>query len=104
MDCITLGKHLQSLELIEDGETLSLYRAFEQMSDHQQKRGVRYSLAITLSLVVLGQLAGMTSLEGIAEWVRLRIDWLKAVLPLTRAICPVPRPMAMCCSASKRRR
>ena len=67
---------------------MSLYRAFEQMSDHRQKRGVRYPLAIILSLVVLGKLAGMTSLAGVAEWVHLRAGWLKAVLPLTRASLP----------------
>jgi len=43
---------------------------------------------LILSLIVLGKLAGMTSLAGVAEWVRLRADWLKAVLPLTRAHLP----------------
>ena len=88
MDCITLGTHLQALEPIEEVEALSLYRAFEQMSDHRQKRGVRYPLAIVLSLLVLGKLAGMTSFAGIAEWVRWRANWLKEVLPLTRASLP----------------
>jgi hypothetical protein len=49
---------------------------------------VRYPLAVILSLVVLGKLAGMTSLAGITEWVRLRADWLSAALPLTRASLP----------------
>jgi hypothetical protein len=87
-DCITLSNHLQALEPIEEAEVLSLYRVFEQMNDHRQKRGVRYPLAIILSLVILGKLAGMTSLAGIAEWARLRADWLKATLPLTRASLP----------------
>jgi hypothetical protein len=67
---------------------LSLYQAFEQMSDQRHKRGVRYPLAIILSLVVLGKLVGMTSLAGIAEWARLRADWLKAGVPLPRASLP----------------
>lgn len=50
-------------------------RAFEQIRDHRHKRGLRYPLAVILSLVVLGKLAGMTSLAGIAEWVCLRADW-----------------------------
>jgi hypothetical protein len=66
----------------------SLYRAFEQVMDQRHQRGVRYPLALVLSLVVLGKLAGMTSLAGIAEWVRLRSDWLKQVLPCTRASLP----------------
>ena len=88
MDCITFGTHLQVLEPIEEVEALSLYRAFEQMSDHRQRRGVRYPLAIVLSLLVLGKLAGMTSFAGITEWVRWRANWLKEVLPLTRASLP----------------
>ena len=67
---------------------MSLYRAFKQVSDHRQKRGVRYPLAFVLSLVVLGKLAWMTTLAGIAEWVRLRADWLKEVLPFTRTSLP----------------
>jgi predicted transposase YbfD/YdcC len=88
MDCITLGNPLQGLEPMEEVEVVSLYWAFEQMSDHRHKRGVRYPLAIILSLIVLGKLAGMTSVAGIAEWVRLRADWFKVVLPLTRASLP----------------
>ena len=55
MDCITLGKHLQGLEPIEEEEVLSLYRAFEQLSDHRHKRGVRYPLAIILASGGSGQ-------------------------------------------------
>jgi predicted transposase YbfD/YdcC len=88
MDSITLSNHLQALEPIKEVEALSLYRAFEQMSDHRQKRGVRYPLAIVLSLLVIGKLAGMTSFAGITDWVRLRADWLSVALPLTRASLP----------------
>lgn len=91
MDSTTTYDQLQALEDWEEIDALSLYRAFEQVSDHRQKRGVRYPLALILSLVVLGKLAGMTSLAGITEWVRWRADWLKAVLPL-------PRPSLPCAS------
>ncbi len=72
----------------EEIDVLSLYRALEQVSDHRQKRGVRYPLALVLSLVILGKLAGMTSLAGIAEWVRWRADQLKLLLPCPRASLP----------------
>ncbi len=72
----------------EEIDVLSLYRALEQVSDHRQKRGVRYPLALVLSLVILGKLAGMTSLAGIAEWVHWRADRLKPLLPGTRASLP----------------
>jgi predicted transposase YbfD/YdcC len=88
MDSTTKCDPLQALEYREEIDALSLYRTFEQVSDHRQKRGVRYPLAVILSLVVLGKLAGMTSLAGIAEWVRLRADWLKGVLPLRGTSLP----------------
>jgi predicted transposase YbfD/YdcC len=88
MDSTTLGDPFQTREDPEEIDALSLSRALEQVSDHRQKRGVRYPLALILSLIVLGKLAGMTSLAGVAEWVSLRADWLKAVLPLTRASLP----------------
>lgn len=72
----------------EEIAVLSLYRALEQVSDHRHKRGVRYPLALVLSLVILGKLAGMTSLAGIAEWVYWRADQLKQMLPGTRASLP----------------
>jgi predicted transposase YbfD/YdcC len=69
-------------------EALSIYRAFEQIEDGRRKRGVRYSVALILTLIMLGKLAGMTSLQGITEWVRLRADWLAAVLPTSRPTFP----------------
>jgi predicted transposase YbfD/YdcC len=72
----------------EEMDVLSLYCMLEQVSDHRQKRGVRYPLAFVLSLVILGKLAGMTSLAGIAEWVRWRADQLTLLLPFPRASLP----------------
>lgn len=88
MNSTTSSHQLQALESSEEIDALSLYRALEHISDQRRKRGVRYPLAVILSLVILGKLAGMTSLAGIAEWVRLRADWLKAVLPLPRTSLP----------------
>lgn len=88
MDSTTPCDPFQPLESPEKIDALSLYHALEQVTDHRRKRGVRYPLALVLSLVVLGKLAGMTSLAGIAEWARLRSDWLKQALPCTRASLP----------------
>ena len=79
---------LASNTLNQEIHPLSLYHVLEQITDRRQPRGKRYSLALLLSLVVLGKVAGMTSLAGIAEWVRLRADWLKPLLPLSRASLP----------------
>lgn len=69
-------------------DALSVYRAFEHIPDGRHKRGVRYSSALILTLIVLAKLAGMTTLAAIAEWVRLRAEWLNQVLPNPRASLP----------------
>jgi DDE_Tnp_1-associated len=65
-------------------DAFSVYRAFEQIQDGRHKRGVRYSSALILTLIVLATLAGMTTLAGIAAGVRLRATWLNQVLPHPR--------------------
>jgi predicted transposase YbfD/YdcC len=83
-----------SLESITQGElpmevdAHSVYRAFEQVADGRHKRGVRYSVALILTLIVLAKLAGMTTPLAIAEWVRLRAGWLRKALPGTRRSFP----------------
>lgn len=72
----------------QESDALSLYHVFEQITDERHPRGKRYSLALVLSLLILGKLAGMTTLTGIAEWVRWRADWVRQVLPTTRAQFP----------------
>lgn len=69
-------------------EAMSVYRAFEQVQDGRHKRGVRYSMALILTLIVLAKLAGMTTLLAIADWVRLRADELNQVLPNPRQSYP----------------
>lgn len=69
-------------------EALSVYRACEQITDGRAKRGIRYSVALVVTLLLLGKLAGMTTPEAIAEWVRWRADWLKQVLALPRESFP----------------
>jgi predicted transposase YbfD/YdcC len=88
MDYNTLQTAMELVAGEPQIDTLSIYRAFEQIEDHRHKRGVRYSVALILTLIVLGKLAGMTSLQGIAEWVRLRAGWLAAVLPTSRPSFP----------------
>jgi len=67
----------------QEVDALSVYQACEQIQDGRHKRGVRYRVALILTLIILAKLAGMTSLAGIAQWVRLRGEWLREVLPGT---------------------
>lgn len=81
MNYTTLEAAIEQAGVPVEGDALSVYRAFEQIQDGRHKRGVRYSSALILTLIVVAKLAGMTSLAGIAEWVRLRAGWLNQVLP-----------------------
>jgi predicted transposase YbfD/YdcC len=58
----------------------SLYRAFEQVKDGRKRRGKRYPLALIFTLVLLGKLAGETTLSGIVDWVKWRETWLRKQL------------------------
>lgn len=55
----------------------SLYRAFEQVEDGRKKKGKRYPLPLLLTLLLLGKLAGETSISGIVDWIKERQGWLK---------------------------
>ena len=51
-------------------DVMSVYRACEQVQDGRHKRGVRYSMALILTLILLAKVAGMTTPAAIAHWVR----------------------------------
>ena len=58
----------------------SLYCAFEHVTDGRKKKGKRYPLPLLLSLVLLGKLAGETTINGIVDWVKERQAWLRSQL------------------------
>src|SRR5579863_4286853 len=88
MDYSTFEQTLEQIRVPESQEALSVYRTLEQVSDGRHKRGVRYSVALVLSLILLAKLTGMTTPLAIAEWVRLRAEWLHTVLPTTHKTFP----------------
>ena len=69
-------------------DPLSLYRTLETVQDGRAKRGVRYSVALILTVLVLSKLVGMKTPEASAQWVRERTEWLKDVLPCPRKRFP----------------
>lgn len=79
---------MESEECLQEEDALSVFQAFEQVEDGRCKRGVRYSVAQILTLIVLGKLAGMTTPAAVAEWVRLRAGWLRQALSWTRPHFP----------------
>src|SRR6266699_6722217 len=88
MNCSMLKETGEHVQLPLEIDTMSVYRTFEQVQDGRHKRGVRYSVALILTLILLGKVAGMTTPLAIAEWVRLRAEWLSSVLPITRKTFP----------------
>jgi DDE_Tnp_1-associated/Transposase DDE domain len=88
MNYTTFQEAMEQAGVPVEVDALSVYQAFEQVSDGQRKRGVRYSVALILTLIVLAKLAGMTTPLAIAEWVRLRAKWLRQVLPMARQTFP----------------
>lgn len=58
----------------------SLYSAFEQVTDGRKAKGKRYPLPLVLTLLMLGKLAGETTVNGIVDWINERQSWLRTQL------------------------
>ena len=58
----------------------SLYKAFEQVTDGRKAKGKRYPLPLVLTLLMLGKLAGETTVNGIVDWIKERQGWLRTQL------------------------
>jgi predicted transposase YbfD/YdcC len=58
----------------------SLYVAFEQVKDGRKAKGKRYPLPLLLTLLLLGKLAGETTVNGVVDWVKERKWQLKRAL------------------------
>jgi predicted transposase YbfD/YdcC len=66
----------------------SLAARLASLTDKRHRRGVRYSLAVILVLIVLAKLAGEDRPSGIADWVSNRTDALREALHLRRPRLP----------------
>lgn len=88
MDYSTYEQWVGQYDWPKEIEAKSLYRALEQVKDGRDRRGVRYSAAFVLTLILLGKLVGEVKLSGIAQWVRLRKEWIKQHLGLERDSLP----------------
>jgi predicted transposase YbfD/YdcC len=70
----------QSLSTPHAIDPRSLYHGLEQVRDGRKRRGKRYPLALIFTLLLLGKLAGETTIHGVIEWVGLREKWLREQL------------------------
>jgi DDE_Tnp_1-associated len=73
---------------LEDVDAHSVYAAFEKITAGRCKRGIRYPVALMLTLIVLAKLMGEPKLSGVSPWVRLHGRWLNEALPLQRTNWP----------------
>ena len=88
MDYNTLVRQIEPVDQAEPIDAHSLYATFQQLPDGRKKRGVRYPLALLLTLIVLAKLTGEVSISGVVDWVRLRQEWLNQVLGLQQKHWP----------------
>lgn len=66
----------------------SLYARFQALSDNRKPRGMRYSLAMVLVLVMMAKMCGEYHFVGIAEWAKHRAEMLVDLLQLKREKMP----------------
>jgi predicted transposase YbfD/YdcC len=60
----------------------SLFACFQTMSDKRKRRGLRYSLALILLIIMLAKACGENHPSGIAEWANHRSELLSDLLGL----------------------
>lgn len=81
-----------ALQLPEDVPfAFSIHALAERLTtlvDKRKRRGVRYPLAVLLTVAVLAKLAGQTRIEPMADWARLRAGDLAHLFGLPRARMP----------------
>jgi predicted transposase YbfD/YdcC len=69
-------------------ELRSLYNYFATLKDKRKPKGLRYPLAVILTLMVLAKLCGQDRPSGIAEWAQNRAESLAKALHLKRTKMP----------------
>jgi hypothetical protein len=66
----------------------AIYRQFQTLSDPRKRRGVRYPLAVLLTIAVLAKLSGYSQVAAITDWARARAEALAELFELKRASMP----------------
>ena len=88
MDATTVVDRIVLPEGATKADAESLYEVLAGVPDRRKRRGKRYSAALVLTLLLLAKMSGEDKLSGVAQWARLRIDWVQAHLPLKCARLP----------------
>src|SRR5215212_5243916 len=65
-----------------------IYHQFQTLADTRKRRGVRYPLAVLLTIAVMAKLAGYSGARAIADWAALRAEVLAELFDLPRPRMP----------------
>jgi predicted transposase YbfD/YdcC len=68
----------------------TVYVHLDQVPDQRKRRGVRYPLAVLLTIALLAKLTGAVQMRAIAEWARERAEELATLFGLERERMPHP--------------
>jgi predicted transposase YbfD/YdcC len=66
----------------------TIYCQFQTLTDTRKRRGVRYPLAVLLTIAVMAKLAGYTGARALADWATLRAEVLAEMFDLPRPRMP----------------
>jgi predicted transposase YbfD/YdcC len=69
-------------------EVGSIYARFQTLSDKRKRKGLRYSLALILLIIMLAKACGENHPSGIADWAKHRTELLVELLGLERKKMP----------------
>jgi predicted transposase YbfD/YdcC len=68
----------------------ALYQHMQSLADQRDRRGLRYPLALILTIAVLAKLAGQNRVQDIAEWASWRTKELCDLFAFPRSTLPHP--------------
>lgn len=88
MHLTPLSVDVPSLDLPAVFDFDTIYHQFLTLADTRKRRGVRYPLAVLLTIAVLAKLAGYSGARAIADWATLRAEVLAEVFELPRPRMP----------------
>ncbi|MAT42847.1 MAG: hypothetical protein CL609_10925, partial [Anaerolineaceae bacterium] len=88
MDSITIGEKENCTNWGFVFDLNSLYAHLERITDPRRPKGVRYSLATILLLIILAKMGGENHPTGISEWIKHREEGLVKLLKLPREEVP----------------
>ena len=88
MHLTPLSVEVPSLDLPAVFDFDTIYRQFQTLADTRKRRGVRYPLAVLLTIAVMAKLAGYSGARAIADWATLRAEVLAELFDLPRPGMP----------------